>query len=115
MDWPVELLDGDPTALVQAVVEMLTWILLVQLAVLSLGLAVLSHRPAIVRRFWCTLRARDVEVAFARDALLLLGAPPTVRSCSAFDPPEAITCDRRCEGAGCRPPTQPPRLGVAQA
>lgn len=115
MDWPVELFEGDPTVLVQAIVDMVTWVFLAQLAVLLVGLAVLWRRPAVVRRFWCAVGARDVEVAFARDALALLGAPLRVHSCSAFDPPEAITCDRRCETAGCRLPTQPPRLGLARS
>ena len=114
MDWPVELLEGDLTALVQAVVDLLTWVLLGQLAVLLLALALLSPRPAVIRRFWCALRARDVEVVFARNDRPLLGAPLTVRCCSAFDPPAAITCDRRCVKAEYRLSAPPPILGIAR-
>ena len=113
MDWPVELLEGDLTAGMQAVVDLLTWVFLGQ-AVLLLALAVFSRPPAVIRRFWCALRARDVEVAFARNDRPLLGAPLTVRCCSAFDPSAAITCDRRCVKAEYRLPAPPPLLGIAR-
>lgn len=114
MEWPVEILEGDPTALVQAMVDMLRWVLLGQVIVLSLAVALLSQRSSVVRRFWCALRARDVEVAFARPALPLFGAPRRVRCCSAFDSPAAITCDRRCEKAEYRLSAAPPLLGIAR-
>ena len=114
MEWPVEFRDADLTVLVQAIADLFTWVLLAQLAVLLLCLLVLSQRSAVVRRFWCALRARDVEVVFERNALPLLGAPLTVRCCSAFDPPDAVTCDRRCERAGYRLPAPPPLLGIAR-
>ena len=114
MDWPVELLEGELTVLVQAMVDLLTWVLLGQLAVLLTALALLSQRPAVIRRFWCALRARDVEVAFGRNDRAVLGAPLTVRCCSAFEPPAAITCDRRCVKAEYRQPVPPPILGIAR-
>jgi len=114
MDLPVELLEGDLTAMVQAMVNVLTWVLLGQLAVLLLGFGLLSQRLAVVRRFWCALQARDVEVLFARNPLPLFGAPLTVRCCSAFDSPGALTCDRRCAKAEYRLPSAPPLLGLAR-
>ena len=114
MDLPLELLEGDLTAMVQALVDFLTWVLLGQLTLMLLALALLSQRPAVVRRFWCALRARDVEVAYARNTLRLLGAPFTVRCCSAFDSPTAITCDRRCVHAEYRLPSAPPLLRLAR-
>jgi hypothetical protein len=113
MDWPVELLEGDLTAVVQAVVDLLTWVLFGQLAVLLLALALLPQRSAVIRRFWCALRARDVEVAFAKSDRPLLGAPLTVRCCRAFDPRAAITCDRRGVKTEYRLPAPPPLLGIA--
>jgi hypothetical protein len=51
--------------------------------------------PRILRRaFWCPLLGQEVEVDFARTQWL--GESSAVLRCSAFDPPEAVTCGRRC-------------------
>ena len=50
--------------------------------------------PGTVRRtIWCGHLEREVEADFARG---WLGEPTRVLRCSAFDPPEAVTCARRC-------------------
>lgn len=51
--------------------------------------------PGSVRRaFWCPLVGRELEVDFARRQWL--GESSAVIRCSAFDPPEAVSCTRRC-------------------
>jgi len=53
-----------------------------------LALMLLERRPAVrVRRFWCGIAGRGVEVTFIGN---------TVRSCSAFSPAEAVTCAHAC-------------------
>ena len=61
-------------------------------AVIALvAMAVLERRPAIrVRRFWCSTAGRDVEVTFVGTI---------VRSCTAFEPADAISCGRGCTHA----------------
>ena len=46
--------------------------------------------------FWCALAERDVEVEFAVLGILGLRRPRGVTSCTAFDPPTAVACGRRC-------------------
>jgi len=48
------------------------------------------------RRFWCASRGRDVEVDFVERGLPGLPSGVGVQGCSAFDPPTAIGCRRRC-------------------
>jgi hypothetical protein len=76
--------------------------------------SVLWHRSrdagSARRAFWCAWLDREVEVDFARPQWL--GQPGTVVRCSAFDPPEAVACDRRCADATYRrrwPPALPVR------
>jgi len=107
--------EGDfAVALVQAFADLFSWVLLAQFAAL-LVLAVLARNPALVRRFWCAVAARDVEVVFARAALPVLRPALTVRCCSAFDPPTAIACDRRCVNGERRLPAAPPALPVMRS
>jgi hypothetical protein len=46
--------------------------------------------------FWCALMEQEVEVEFEMQRLLGFSTPVGVRRCSAFDPPEAVACRRRC-------------------
>ncbi len=60
---------------------------------------------------WCTLAERDVEVAFVTRGTPVLSSPCGVQSCSAFDPPTAVVCHRRCLDATFRRQWQPPFPG----
>ena len=48
------------------------------------------------RRFWCAWSRRDVEVEFVERGLPGLPWAVSVQGCSAFDPPTAVECQRRC-------------------
>jgi hypothetical protein len=52
-------------------------------------------KPGPRRRFWCSEARREVEVEFERRRPVPWSTPG-VRRCSAFEPPEAITCRREC-------------------
>jgi hypothetical protein len=115
MEWPMEPWEGDlAVAMVQAMADMISWVLIAQLALL-LGVAVLARHPVVVRRFWCAVASRDVEVVFARKLLPLLRPALTVQCCSAFDPPAAVACDRGCVNADRRQPAPPPALVVMRS
>lgn len=71
------------------------------------------YRAGRVRRFRCRDAGKEVEVWFVGDE---------VRACSAFEPPDAITCRRACRDSAYRgqwepaPPVlarRPPASGVA--
>jgi nucleotide-binding universal stress UspA family protein len=67
--------------------------------------AAAAARPAghvVGRHFWCGLSGRDVEVEFVERGLPGIRWDRTVRSCTAFDPPTAVECHRRCVDAGFR-------------
>jgi hypothetical protein len=60
--------------------------------------------------FWCGLMEQEVEVEFEMRRRFGFSTPVGVVSCSAFEPPEAVGCRRRCLDARFRhqwPPTQP--------
>ena len=48
------------------------------------------------RRFRCPETQRDVEVDFQERGLPGRRQPIAVLSCSAFDPPRRVLCDRAC-------------------
>jgi hypothetical protein len=48
------------------------------------------------RRCWCALQQRDVEVEVEECGPRGLRQAVAVRACSAFDPPTAVACARRC-------------------
>jgi hypothetical protein len=49
------------------------------------------------RHFWCSIKEREVEVVFQTVPRRLLGARITgVKSCTAFEDPTAVACDRAC-------------------
>lgn len=76
------------------------------LAVVALVAALMWSRRRVVRHsFWCATAGRDVDVR-------LRGG--SVRSCSAFEDPTAITCARRCRDRSFRmqrPPLLPVLVG----
>ena len=57
--------------------------------------------------FWCAIAERDVEVEFTARGIPGLRGPGAVERCSAFDPPTAISCSRRCLDATFRRQWQP--------
>lgn len=75
-----------------------------ELVVRALTVAALAVIPLLIflprkvrrRRFWCALERREVEVQFEEAGPPGLGQPVAVESCSAFDPPTAVACARRC-------------------
>jgi hypothetical protein len=75
---------------------------LVALAIVLIG----AWTAATVRRrFWCRMSQREVEVLFERRGLLRSIA--AVRSCSAFEPPTCVACERRCLDARYRRQWEP--------
>ncbi len=62
------------------------------------------------QHLWCSVVRREVEVDFEVRGVSGLRMPVAIRRCSAFDPPAAITCSRRCLDADHRrlgPPLRP--------
>jgi hypothetical protein len=60
-----------------------------------LFLGALSVRK-VHRKIWCPIRGTEVQLSLLETAPE--GRPLDVTGCSAFMPPTAITCDRRCLG-----------------
>jgi hypothetical protein len=60
-----------------------------------LFLGALSVRK-VHRKIWCPIRGTEVQLSLLETAPE--GRPLDVTACSAFMPPTAITCDRRCLG-----------------
>lgn len=60
------------------------------------GEEVVERAHTTRRRFWCDWCARDVEAEFEEEGLPGFRRSVAVRSCTAFDPPAAIECPRRC-------------------
>ena len=50
------------------------------------------------REVWCALYKQQVEVEFEVRGLPGFRHPCAVTSCTAFDPPTAVACRRRCLG-----------------
>lgn len=48
------------------------------------------------RRVWCALIEREVFVEFEERGFPGLRSPVAVWSCTAFDPPPTVACQRRC-------------------
>jgi hypothetical protein len=76
---------------------------LVVLVVVILAVRATSRHWSTRRRraFWCALAAHDVEAEFEEWGLPGLRHSVVTR-CSAFEPPEAITCERRCRDVSFR-------------
>jgi hypothetical protein len=82
------------------------WIVAIALLVLFLALSVRK----VHRKIWCPIRGTEVQLSFLETAPE--GRPLDLTACSAFMPPTAVTCDRRCLGlhhllrAGARRPSE---------
>lgn len=68
------------------------WVVAIALLVLFLALSVRK----VHRKIWCPIRGTEVQLSLLETAPE--GRPIDVTACSAFMPPTAITCDRRCLG-----------------
>jgi nucleotide-binding universal stress UspA family protein len=53
-------------------------------------------RRVVTRRFWCAWSEREVEVEFVERGFPGLRWAVGVKSCTNFEPPSAIECQRRC-------------------
>ncbi len=56
---------------------------------------------------WCALARCDVDVEFELRGIPGLRGPRAVRTCSAYEPPTAIVCGRRCLDADFRRQWEP--------
>ncbi len=72
------------------------------LIVLLVGFALLLFLPRSRRRLWCGVQRRVVDVEFEECGLPGLRLACDVKSCSAFDPPTAVACERWCLDRACR-------------
>lgn len=88
--------------------DALGWGMLAAL-LLVVPLIVLCARGVRRRRFWCSEVRRVVEVEFVDQGVPGLQSPH-VWSCSAFDPPTAVTCRRECVDPEFRHPDDVPAL-----
>jgi hypothetical protein len=68
------------------------WIVAIALLVLFLALSMRT----VHRKIWCPIRGTEVQLSLLETAPE--GRPLDVTASSAFMPPTAITCDRRCLG-----------------
>lgn len=80
---------------------LLAWPLLVVAAVALVLVVALSKGPrffrgtrTVIESFWCPLKTQNVQVDFEIEAWD--GRCVDVTRCSAFNPPTAVTCDKRC-------------------
>ena len=106
LDWPEQVPVVE--AIVQAFVtaQIVAFILLSMLLVFSAP----NFLWGTVRRcrgFRCPLVRREVEVEFEERHLLGFRRSAGVRSCSVFEPPTAIECQRRCVDSAFRRQWEP--------
>lgn len=80
---------------VQNLCDALGWGMLAAL-LLVVPLIALLARVVRRRRFWCSQARRKVEVEFVDQGLPGSRRSANVWSCSAFDPPTAVSCRREC-------------------
>jgi hypothetical protein len=64
----------------------------------------MAWRVVRKRSLWCSLIGREVEVEFEETGIAGLRQTTGVRSCTAFDPPEAVACQRCCRDETFRRP-----------
>lgn len=81
---------------VQGVAELFAYVAFIVAALLLLSLALLVTQAVRRRRFYCAPSGLDVEVQFDERGLPGMRRSVGVLSCSAFEPPNAVRCSRRC-------------------
>jgi len=100
--WPHQVLVATAQgSWTQGLVDAFSWALLLAV-LLVVPLVVLFSRALRKRTFWCAQKRRDVEVVMDERGLPGLRAGVAVESCTAFDPPTAVTCQQRCLDADFR-------------
>lgn len=90
--------DGGEVAVVQSVADAMGWASLAWAAgFVLLALLLTIFATSVVRRraFWCPGVAREVEVDF-EDRGVLGFRRRGVLTCSAFEHPDEVTCERQC-------------------
>lgn len=106
MDWPLGWSGVETSqAWTSGTADLFAWGLLGILLFMVPVLVLLSGATRR-RRFWCAESGRDVEVEFEERGFPGLRRA-VVKSCSAFDPPGALICRRRCLDPGYQRPWQP--------
>lgn len=55
-----------------------------------------GHGHLAHQAFWCREKGREVEVEFEMEGFPGFRTAVDVRSCSVFEPPTAVDCERRC-------------------
>jgi hypothetical protein len=80
----------------QGVAELFAYVALVVAVLLLFSLALLITQSARRRRFYCAPSGFEVEVNFDERGLPGMRRPMAVLSCSAFEPPNDVRCNRRC-------------------
>lgn len=90
--------DAQAQAWVETVSQAYGWVLFAWAvgAGVFLLLMALVFVPVARRRFWCVGARRAVEVLFEEYGLPGRRRPVAVLSCSAFDPPADVRCNRVC-------------------
>jgi hypothetical protein len=83
-------------AALQGVAELLAYVAIVVAVLLFLSLGLLITQTARRRQFHCARSGLDVEVEFEERGLPGMRRTARVFSCSAFEPPEDVRCNRRC-------------------
>ena len=98
MDWLTEFVVWDVEAVwVEGTVNAMAWAIfgwgLLVATVLLLSMLGMRTRR---RRFWCAGAHRDVEVEFEERGIPGFRKVVAVLTCTAFDAPSDVSCNRRC-------------------
>ncbi len=80
----------------QGVAELFAYLAIVVAVLLLFSLALLVTQSERRRRFYCAPSGLEVEVNFDERGVPGMRRPVGVLSCSAFEPPNAVRCARRC-------------------
>ena len=98
MDWPMGYDGADIQAWAETAASIYWWPFVAWVA----GVAILLFVAVVVtsfpvrRRFWCEQAGREVEVKLEEDDRPGLRRFIAVVSCTAFEPPTQVRCDRAC-------------------
>jgi hypothetical protein len=99
VDWPIASPGWDVEVALVDRAGTLGWGLLIWAgvaAILAVLLVPIVTKAVRRRHFWCVRAQRDVEVEFEERGLVGFRRAVAVRSCSVFDPPTQVRCQRSC-------------------